>query len=310
LSAENRKAAAGAGLKSLSIPGLFLLALLTFTWGANWPAMKIVLGELPVWTFRSMCLLFGGVCLLVLARLAKENVRVPRSEIRPLLFCCLLNVIGWHLLTGYGVSLIPAGRASIIAFTMPVWAAILGSIFLGERLTLWRILGLILGMAGMAVLIGPDLRHLETAPWGALLMLGAAITWASGIVAIKSFTWSISPGAQAGWQLLIASVPISIGAFFLDGPPDFSTLSPKAYLALAYVLVMAMVFSHWAWFRIMHLFPTVVASVGTLAIPVVGVFSSALVLGEKVGAQEVLALLFVSSALLVVLIIPAIRQSR
>ncbi len=287
--------------------GFLLLAALTLFWGLNWPAMKLVLNEIPVWPFRTICVTAGGLGLLLITRMAGQSIRVPRAEIRPLLLCCLFNVVGWHLLTGYGLSLIEAGRAAIIAFTMPLWAALLSALWLREPLT-WRILaGLALGMLGLAVLIGSELVILTTAPLGSLFMLGAAVSWAVGTVATKAFSWSISTGTLVSWQLILGAVPIGIGTLLVGDLPAWSEVSATALLALLYVIALPMLFCQWAYFSVVRLFPATIAAIGTLAIPVVGVLSSALVLGEAITLQEVSALVLVCAALGLVLL-PATRR--
>lgn len=282
--------------------GFVLLAALTLFWGLNWPAMKLVLNEIPVWPFRTICLTAGGLGLLLITRVAGQSIRVPRAEIRPLLLCSLFNVVGWHLLTGYGLSLIEAGRAAIIAFTMPLWAALFSALWLRELLT-WRILaGLAFGMLSLAVLIGADLVVLTTAPLGSLLMLTAAVSWAIGTVAVKAHAWSISTGTLVSWQLLLGAVPIGIGTLVVGDLPIWSDVSATALLALLYVIALPMLFCQWAYFSIVRLFPATIAAIGTLAIPVVGVFSSALVLGEAITLQEVFALVLVCAALGLVLL--------
>lgn len=290
--------------------GFVLLAALTLFWGGNWPTMKLALAEIQVWPFRSMCLLAGGGALLILARLSGRSIRVPTREIRPLLICVVFNILGWHLFSGYGVSMIEAGRASIIAFTMPVWATLFSRFLLGEALTGTKLLGLALGVAGLAVLIGPDLSRLGAAPLGAALMLGAAISWALGTVLMKRTLWTIPVATLAGWQLLIGAVPITLGALAFGEYPDPAALSTPALLSLIYVLVVPMVFCHWAWFTVVRIFPAAIAAIGTLAIPIVGVFSSALVLGESVGLRELTALVMVCGALAVVLVLPALGRPR
>ena len=293
---------------SLPPTGFLLLAGVTLFWGANWPLMKIALGEIPVWSFRSLCLLGGGIGLLVLSGLSGRSLGIPRREIGPLMFCAIFNVVGWHLFSGYGVSLIPAGRAVIIAFTMPLWATLLSSLILGERLTAAKLVGLLLGLAGLAVLIGPDLRVIGSAPLGALCMLGAAASWATGTVLLKRFTWSVGSARLAGWQLLFGAVPVVTGALLIGDLPAPASLSTEVLLATAYVIALPMVFCHWAFFQIVRLFPAALAAIGILAIPVVGVFASALVLGEAVGVRELTALTLVCGALAVVLGLPAIRR--
>ncbi|MFQ6018264.1 MAG: DMT family transporter [Kiloniellaceae bacterium] len=293
----------------LPLAGFVLLGGITLFWGLQWPVMKTVLTEMPVWSFRSLCLIVGGTALLSIAKLTGQQLRVPVTEIRPLLFCTLFNVIGWHLFSGYGLTLIAAGRASIIAFTMPIWAALLSTLVLGERLTTARLAGLALGMVGLGVLIGPDLRAFGAAPLGGLFMLGAALSWASGTVAMKRFSWSVPPAVLAGWQLIAGSIPITLGAVLFEPIPDLGDLSGRALAALAYTLTFAMVFCHWAWFTVVRLFPAMLASTGTLAIPVVGVMSSGLLLGEAVGLREILSLGLVCTALAVVLVLPALRRN-
>jgi drug/metabolite transporter (DMT)-like permease len=289
--------------------GFVLLAGLTLFWGANWPMMKIALGEISVWSFRSLCLLGGGIGLLTLAGLSGRSLAIPRREIGPLVLCAVFNVVGWHLFSGYGVSLIPAGRAVIIAFTMPLWATLLSGLVLGERLTVAKMIGLALGLAGLAVLIGPDLTVIGSAPLGTLCMLGAATSWATGTVLLKRFTWSVGSARLAGWQLLIGAIPVVSGALVIGDLPSPASLSTEALLATAYVIALPMVFCHWAYFQIVRLFPAALAAIGTLAIPVVGVFASALMLGEDVGVRELASLVLVCGALAVVLGLPAIRRA-
>ena len=302
---SNRPAASHTALPPL---GFLLLAGLTLFWGANWPAMKIAFTELPVWWFRAGCLWFGGLGLIAIARLSGLSLRIPAVERGPLLVCALFNVVGWHLSSGYGISLMPAGRAAIIAFTMPVWASLLGGVLLDEAITKAKLIGLALGMGGLAVLIGPDLMVLETAPLGALFMLMAAISWATGTVLLKRFHWSVPTTVLVGWQLIAGALPVSLGAVLLEAPPELSGLSNQTLIAVAYIFLFPMVFCQWAFFRTVRLFPATIAAIGTLAIPVVGVYSSAVILGESVGWREFIALLLICSALASVLL-PAGRRS-
>lgn len=290
--------------------GFVLLAAVTLFWGANWPGMKIALSELPVWWFRAMCLWAGAIGLLAIARLSGNTLHMPRAEIVPLLLVSLFAMIGWQVCSAYGVSLMPAGRASIIAFTMPVWSAFLGAILLKEPVTGYKIAGLLLGMAGLGVLMGEDLFVFGAAPLGALFMLAAALTWAIGTVLFKKYRWTAPVSTMVGWQLAAAAVPITLVALLFEPMPDLSQLSSKAILALVYVFALPMIFCQWAFFKVVSMFPATVASMGTLAVPAVGVYSSALVLGEPVGWREVAALVLICSALASVLILPSLRTAQ
>jgi drug/metabolite transporter (DMT)-like permease len=284
--------------------GIILLAVLTFFWGINWPIMKIALTEIPPWTFRTFCLVLGGVGLLILVKANGISLAVPKKEIKPFFLVASMNITGWHLFSAHGLVYMQASRASIIAFTMPIWAALLSSFILKERLTIWRLLGLALGIAGLTILIGPDIHVLGAAPAGAGFMLGAAVSWGAGTVWIKYFKWTMPVSLLTGWQLILGGIPIVLGALIIEPITTVFQVSWQGILALVYVILLAIIFSQWAWFKVVSLFPATVAAIGTLVIPIIGVFSSALVLSEPVGLREIAALALVLMALAIVMIRP------
>jgi len=290
--------------KSAFISHYLLVSALTLFWGLNWPAMKIILFEVPVWWFRAICLIGGGVGLMTIAIVTNQKIVVPKKEWKPLFCCWVFLIIGWHLFTGYGVSQMPAGRAVIIAFTMPLWATILSGPLLSEVITKQKIMALIIGMIGLAVLIGPHLIVLKVAPIGSFLMMGGAFSWAVGTVLFKRVIWSASTIGVAGWLLLVGSIPLTVGAILIGPIPDLDELSLRAVISMIYVLIFPMTFCQWSYLKVVRFFPANVAAISTLAIPLVGVFSSALLLEEHIGIQEIIALILISMALGYVLFKP------
>jgi drug/metabolite transporter (DMT)-like permease len=289
-----------------SLAGAYmLLAALSLFWGLNWPVMKVVLGEIPVLPFRALCLIASGPLLLAIAALRGDTLALRRHEVVPLLLAALLNVTLWHLFSAYGVSLMAAGRASIIAYTMPAWAMLLSALVLGEPFGARGLVALVLGMGGVGALVLPDLTHIAAAPLGAAGMLGAAVSWAGGTVVMKRFRWNCSVAALTGWQTTLGGLPIIAAAIVVGPFPGLEHADGAGLAALAYVVLMGMVFSQWAWFSVLGRLPVAIASIGSLAVPMVGVFSSAVLLHEPVGPNELAALLLVVAALATVLLRPA-----
>src|SRR3546814_12664021 len=110
-----------------------------------------------------------------------------------------------------------AGRAVIIAYTMPLWAVMLARLTLGDPITPGRLSGLLFGLGGLAILIGPDLRALGAAPAGAAFMLGAAISWAIGTIAVKRSAWTIPTIMLTGWQPTLGGLPVIAGMLIQIG---------------------------------------------------------------------------------------------
>lgn len=287
---------------------LLLLAGLSLVWGMNWPAMKFVLADVPVLTFRSLCLWITGPTLLLLARLSGERIGIPSRERPALLLASFCNVTLWYFGTGMGVHLIPAGRAALLAYTMPIWVALFSAVLLHERLSMRRLAGLVLGMAGIAVLLVPDAAAFRAAPLGAFYVLLAATGWAIGTVTVKAVRFSRSVAQTTGWQLIIGGSPIVLAALWRDPAPNLLSLPGETQLVLLYIIALPMIFGQWAWFKTLERLPGTVAAIASLAVPIVGLLSSALLLGEPLGANEVAALILVVLALALVLFAPASRR--
>jgi drug/metabolite transporter (DMT)-like permease len=285
-----------------------LLAVLTLGWGFNWPMMKMTLAELPVWTFRGLCVGSGAIGLFIIARATRQSIRVPRSQWGWLAVISICNVTLWNVLIGYGLRMLPAGRSAILAYSMPIWAVLLSVFILHEKLSRRRILGLLLGMAGMAVLLGGELSIMRTSPVGSMLVLGGAIAWALGTVLMRRHPTTVSTTALTAWQLLIGGLPIMLGALVFDWG-TWRPIGPAATVGLVYNMTFVFIFCYWAWFKIATTAPPGVSSLSTLMIPVVGVFSGIWLLGESPRWQEYVALGLVIASLATVLIPPRRRSA-
>lgn len=290
------------GHKRSLIYGYLLIFGMTIFWGVSWPIMKIALVEIPPWTFRTISLVCGGLGIMVLAKLGGLSLSVPRKEWLPLLIVSLFNITGWHLGSAHGISLMMAGRAAIIGFTMPLWATIISYYVLGEKIRRQKVIALLLGLTGLCILLTPQLAAIGDKPTGAIFMLIAAASWGTGTVLIKRFKWSIPTLVLTGWQLSIGSLPVILGTFYFEPLPMISELSVKALFSMAYVIVFPMLFCHWAWYSVVSIFPASVAAISTMAIPVIGVLSSSVLIGEQIGILETTALVLITSAVGIILL--------
>jgi drug/metabolite transporter (DMT)-like permease len=280
-----------------------ILALLTLCWGLNWPMMKLALADLPVWTFRGACLVSGTIGLFAIARASGLAVRVPQGQWPRLTITAFFNIAVWNVLIGYGLTLLPAGRSAILAYTMPLWVVVLSIFVLNEKLTARRIVGVTLGMGGMLLLIGTELAALRAAPVGALLVVGAAFSWAIGTVLMKRYPTHLPTTSFVAWQLALGGIPVIAGALILDRG-SWQPIGAPATVGLLYNMFVAFIFCHWAWFKIATSAPAGVAALSTMMIPVVGVFTGMLVLGEQPAWPEYAALILVTLALATVLVPP------
>lgn len=279
------------------------MAVLALIWGCNWPVLKLGVSELPPLTFRALTLPFAALGMLAVARLSGESLAIPRALWWKVAALAFFNISGWNGLVLFGVQQLPAGRSAILAYTMPVWATLTALVVLHEPLNRRKVVGLVLGMIGMALLIGEDLRVIGSRPFGAAMILGAAILWSFGTVLLRKWKPPIAQNTLSGWMMLAGWAPLAIAAPFFDdvGLPRLATVSWLAWFALLYNVFLAGTLAHWAWFTLARSLPVAVSGLASLPVPVVGVFAGMVVLGERPGPLEWLALAFVLGSLVSVL---------
>ncbi|SLN39317.1 DMT family transporter [Oceanibacterium hippocampi] len=283
---------------------LALIVLLGVFWGLNWPAVKVILGEIPPFTLRAIAFTVAAPVLAALALARGERLLPNRAEAPRLILAGLLSVFGFNVLTAFGQLVTETSKAAIIAFTMPLWAALLSAAVLSERITPARMVAIPLGLGGLALLVGGDMENFLHNPAGPLIMLGAALSWAAGTVALKSRRWSLGPLALTTWIVGVSAPPALFAALLLETPWALASPSPTVLLVLLYHLALPMVICYAAWVILLGRLPASVAAIGTLLIPVVGVLSSALLLGDPLTATKLGALALVIGSVALALIDP------
>ncbi len=291
---------APAATVQVSASALVPVAILTLVWGCNWPVLKMGVTEMAPLTFRALTLPFAALGMLLVTLLSGDSIRIPRALWPKVATLALFNITGWNALVLFGLQQLPAGRSAILAYTMPIWSVLFSLALLHEPLSKRRMVGLALGMLGMGVLLGDDVRNFQRAPTAALLILGAAIAWAFGTVLLRKWKVPIPQNSLSGWMMMLGWVPIAlIAPFFAPGP--MNAPSGAAWFAILYNIFLAGTLAHWAWFTLVRTLPVAISAMSSLPVPIVGVFAGMLVLGEKPGPNEWTALALVIAAMIAVL---------
>ncbi len=262
-----------------------LVVILTLVWGTNWPLFPIAVREVSVWTFRGCCLVGSGLALLAFARARGQSLRVPRSHWGTVVAASLIYLVVWNIASTYAAILIPSGQAAILGFTMPLWVALIAWAVLGQRPTARVLVALAIGGLGVVLLIVNGIDAYAKAPLGFGLGLLAGVGWAVGTLILKSRPVPVSSLVLTGWQLLVAAIPIVVGAFvFGDG--EWFIPSPATIAVIAYIMLVPMAIGNVAWFSMVGLLPANIAALSSVMVPVVAMISGALVHREPLGPMQ------------------------
>lgn len=266
---------------SASITALFVFVVVA--WGLNWVVMKYALAEIsPLWAVAIRTLIAVAV-LVPAVTLTGQFVIPSRGDIPIVLSISLLHMALYAALMTIGLKHLPAGRAIILGYTTPLWVAPVAWIFLRERMTVQRAIGIALGLIGIAILFDPqtfDWRDHQILIGNGLIIL-AAICWSLSIVYTRAHKWIATAFQLVLWQSLIAALVLTVIAFAWEGVPNLS-LSTPTMLALLYNGAIGTALGYWAMSIVNKELPATTTALGVLATPVIGLILSALMLHEKI----------------------------
>jgi drug/metabolite transporter (DMT)-like permease len=272
--------------------GLMFLAITSVGWGFNWPVTKYLIGELPPLTLRGLSGVTGALVLAALALSRRQSLQVPREIWLRLALAAALNVTGWMVLMGLALVYLPASEAALIAYTMPVWASLLAWPVLGERPTLLRTLALVMAFAGLASIMGGNgIAASEAKLPGIIMALLGSIGFAVGTVLSKRRPILLPPIPGAAWQVGLGCLPVAIAGLAIESS-HWGAVTPLGWVLLVYSVVGQFCIAYVAWFAALSRLPASVAAIGTMAVPVIGIVTSAIALGEPFGAGQIAALIF------------------
>jgi drug/metabolite transporter (DMT)-like permease len=238
-----------------------ILGSIIVLWGVNWPIMKMSIAVItPLW-FVFARLALGCLCLFGIVA-ATGRLALPERADWPIVVSVgWLQMALYMALVNIGLAHTPAGRASLIAYSMPIWVVPCAFLVLKERITPLKLAGVVAGICGVAALFNPA---------------------ALDILHSRRHRWQSSPLALAPWQMLIALPPLIVAASWIEGWPH-PLWSPTLTWILIYNGPLATAFCFWAVVSVQRALPASTASVSFLGVPVCGIASATLALDEPIG---------------------------
>jgi drug/metabolite transporter (DMT)-like permease len=285
-----------------------LVVLMGLGWGINWVAARIILEALPPWTMRTVGIGLGTLTLFAAAMISGVPLSIVRRDWLKVVIAGFFNVAVFGAGSAYAQVYGTTSRAIVIAYSMPIWAALLARLVLKERLNAIKLAALGLCATGLTILIWPLAR--TGFPFGALFALGCAWSWACGTIFLKWVRIAAPTLAAAAWQLLFGWLMLAAGMLAFDGLPQLWPLPGHIVAWLGYNGFVGMGLTYFLWFVVVERLPTTTASLGSLLVPVVGVIGSAWLVGERPSLSDAIGFACIFAAAASVLLQPNVRHTE
>ncbi|WP_435606168.1 EamA family transporter [Pseudomonas knackmussii] len=289
----------------MPLPHILLALLVTLIWGVNFVIIKVGLHDFPPLLFCALRFALAALPLIFL------RGPLPAPFWRIVQIGLLLGVVKFGLLF-VGMHLgMPAGLSSLVLQSQVFFTVLIAAVFLGERPSPRALFGLLLAAAGL-LLIGLE-RPLGDSLLAFGLVIAAALAWAFSNIATKR------SGANdmlrlISWVSLIPPLPLLVLSWIFEGPQAMAAavrgISWEGVGALLYIAFLATTVGFGLWSFLLRRYPASQVTPFALAVPVSGLLSGWLMLGEQLTAQDWLACVLVFLGLAVTVLPASLWQRR
>lgn len=272
------------------------LLILYVVWGSTYLGIAVAVQTIPPFVMASGRFFVAGLILLAwsIAREGRAFVTPTPREWRDSAIVGALLLGGGMGMVAFGEQTVPSGITALLIAMMPVWVAILGRIFLGQRLPRLAVVGIVVGFAGVAILIGPSAVGGAGAldPLGLVAIVISPIAWSSGsLFASHRAVLPKRPLVATGVQMLLGGLVLAaMGA--LSGEfavLDIGAISRESIVALLYLTIVGSLVAFTVYGWLMRVAPLPLVATYAYVNPVVAVILGALILSEPIDPRTLAA---------------------
>ena len=287
-------------MQSLTRQQALVLVVLTLIWGLNWPIMKLGVTGFPPLTFRALCFSIAIPVMWLGLRAMRVPLSLPRKDWGQMFRIAIINCLAWHACIILAVGQLSSGRAAVLGYTMPIFSAVIGALIYGDRLSGRALAAVGATGLGVVLLLWNEASHMAGKPLGVLLAIAAAAFWAMGTQVWRRHTIEAPTLALTFWMLVITGPILGVLALGFEHDRWVAPTS-TVWFALLYNGILVIAVAQSAWQFLSRVLTPVASSISVMMIPILGVFSGAWLLSEKLLWQDWTAVaLIVLSVLLVI----------
>jgi drug/metabolite transporter (DMT)-like permease len=289
------------------------LLILYFVWGSTYLGIKISVESIPAFLMGAARFVVAG-CLLLAWTAAREGpsaLRLSRRELGDSFVVGTALLGGGMGLVALGEQTVPSGITALLIALMPAWVAVLGWVFFRERLPRIVIVGIAVGLVGVAILVAPTSGSLTLDPGGLAAVLLSPISWAAGsLYASHRATLPGRPLVATGFQMLGGAIALGVASLATGELGDFSpaAVSSDSAWALLYLIVVGSLVGYTTYVWLLRVAPLPKIATYAYVNPIVAFILGAILLAEPIEPRVVVAAVVIVAG--VALIVTARSRSE
>lgn len=277
-----------------------MMGLCAIFWGSAYTFNKITIAEIPVLTVTGVRLTIAAAFLYGLARLSGVAVPKPGKAWLPFFVFTLFSNVFPFLLVLYGQKSTASGLAAVLGATTPLFLIILAHYFThDERLEVRKLVGVIVGLFGVAVVVGASLLEGWSGSVAAkLALVSAALLYAVGAIYSKRLARH-PPLVISTLQMTCGAVLMVPAMILFDKPWTQPVPSNAAISALLATAIFGSALASYTYFQVFRRAGAVNTMLVTLLVPVTPIIIGAILFGERLLLREIIGALIIAGALLI-----------
>ena len=266
-----------------------ILLVLAAIWGGAFLFIGIAVRHVPPLTYVWLRLSIAAVAMWIYVKARAVPVGLPRSVWGAIILLAVLNNALPFALFGWGQTHIASGLASILNATTPIWGVVVAHFLThDERMSLRKIFGVLLGFAGVAIMIGPSLlRNLGSSTLAQLACVTASLSYALAAVWARRFKRiGVSPLSVTTGQLTAGALIMFPVSMIVDHPWARAFPPLSAWAAISALALFCTALGYVLYFRLIDHAGATNALLVTLLVPPVAIVLGGLFLGEQLAPQD------------------------
>ena len=281
----------------MDLRSVFLGLSFALMWSSAFASARIIVLEAPPLIALSLRFFISGTVAVGIALLLKQSCRLTKAQWRAIVVFGLCQNALYLGLNFIAMQTVQASIAAIIASTMPLLVALVGWVFLRQRLPIVALLGLVTGLVGVLVIMVPRLQG-GLDPWGVLLCV-------LGVASLTIATLSVRNAVSSGQVLMIVGLQMLVGSAALTVPALLFetwnvTITPLLAGAFSYTTLVPGLAATVIWFVLVSRIGAVRAATFHFLNPFFGVALAAVLLGEQIGLIDVLGVAIIAAGIFAV----------